>query len=43
VVRIRHISAPALFVLPAASAWVIPPGTAELMFLLLFLLDVPRG
>ncbi|MGI8752952.1 MAG: TMEM175 family protein [Acidimicrobiales bacterium] len=39
--RARSITAPALFVLPGALAWVIRPGTAELLFLLLYGADLP--
>ncbi len=37
----RRVTTAILFVLPGALAWVIRPGTAELLFLLLFLADVP--
>jgi uncharacterized membrane protein len=39
--RARTVTAATLFVLPGVLAWVIPPGTAELLFALQFLADVP--
>lgn len=39
--RARTVTTATLFVLPGALAWVIAPGTAELLYLLLFLADVP--
>ncbi len=41
VARARRGTLAALTVLPGAVAWLIQPGTAELLFLLLFFADVP--
>lgn len=40
-VRARRIATATLLALPGALAWVIRPGIAELLFLLLLLADVP--
>lgn len=39
--RARTVTSAVLFVLPGAVVWVIPAGTAELLFLLLFGADLP--
>jgi uncharacterized membrane protein len=39
--RARTVTAPALLILPGALAWVIAPGTAQLLFLLMFGADLP--
>lgn len=39
--RAHRVATATLFALPGILAWVIQPGTAELLFLLLFLVDVP--
>ena len=40
-IRARRITTAALFVAIGALAWVIPPDTAELLFLLMYLSEVP--
>lgn len=39
--RARSVTTVTLIALPGVLAWVIQPGTAELLYLLLFLADVP--